>query len=54
MDVLPGPPGRYAAMLRYHCNTEMSADEIHDMGRQEVQRIMGKMTNVMSVTIQNT
>ena len=38
-SALPSGPAGYAACLRYHTTTTLSADEIHEMGLAEVARI---------------
>jgi uncharacterized protein (DUF885 family) len=44
---LPGGPEWYAYLVREHTTTELTPDEIHQIGRSEVARIHGEMEGVM-------
>ena len=49
IERLPGPPGRYMAMLRYYCDFQDSdtAENLHQMGLNEVTRIQTEMKKVI-------
>ena len=42
-----GPPGRYQAMLKYHTDTDMPAEQIHQIGLREVANTKEKMHKVL-------
>lgn len=44
---LPGMEGYYDHAIKYYTTTTMSADEIHELGIQEVSRIQNEMKKVM-------
>lgn len=44
---LPNGQAYYTARLRHYTTTDMSADEIHDIGLAEVDRIQGEMRKIM-------
>jgi len=44
---LPEAENYYAARLRHYTTTDMSADEIHEIGLKEVTRIQGEMREIM-------
>ena len=48
VERLPGPPGRYMAMLRYYCDFQDSdtPENLHQMGIKEVARIQTQMKKV--------
>jgi uncharacterized protein (DUF885 family) len=43
---LPGGPEAYRYLIRYHTSTDMTPDQIHDLGRKEVARIEQEMEAV--------
>lgn len=45
---LPGGKETYDYLIRLHTSTDMTADEIFDLGQQEVARIRGEMEKVMA------
>ena len=49
IERLPGPPGRYMAMLRFYCDFQDSdtAENLHQMGLNEVTRIQTEMKKVI-------
>ena len=44
---LPGGSDYYAARLRHYTTTDLSADEIHEIGLREVARIQAQMQDIM-------
>lgn len=46
INVLPGGPETFQYLIRYFTTTNMTAAEIHEMGKQEVTRIRGEMEAV--------
>jgi len=48
---LPEAENYYAARLRHYTTTDMSADEIHEIGLKEVTRIQGEMREIMKQVI---
>lgn len=44
---LPGGDAYYAALLKNYTTTDLSADEIHEIGLQQVERIHGEMRKIM-------
>jgi len=46
INVLPGGPETFQYLIRYFTTTNMTAAEIHEMGKQEVTRIRGEMESV--------
>jgi len=44
---LPNGEGYYAALLKNYTTTELSADEIHEIGLAQVERIHGEMRKIM-------
>ena len=46
ISAVPGGRERYNALIRYWTTTNMSADEIFDLGQREVARIRGEMEKV--------
>lgn len=47
-SALPGGPAWYEQCVRTHTSTAMGAEEIHQLGLREVQRIRGKMAEVQA------
>ena len=45
---LPNGEAYYAALLSNYTTTELSADEIHEIGLQQVERIHGEMRKIMA------
>jgi len=43
IGALPGGPETYDYLVRLHTSTDMSAKEIHELGKSEVERIRGEM-----------
>lgn len=43
IGALPGGKAVYDYLVRLHTSTDMTADEIHELGKREVQRIQGEM-----------
>jgi uncharacterized protein (DUF885 family) len=48
LDELPGGDQAYAAWLRHYTSTEMSADEIHQLGLAEVERLQAETRQAAS------
>jgi uncharacterized protein (DUF885 family) len=46
IGALPDGPETYRYLIRFHTTTDMSADEIHELGLREVERISGEMEAV--------
>jgi len=46
INVLPGGPETFQYLIRYFTTTNMTAAEIHEMGKREVTRIRGEMESV--------
>jgi uncharacterized protein (DUF885 family) len=44
---LPDGAAYYAACLRHHTSTDMTADEIHELGVREVARLQGEMRRLL-------
>ncbi len=49
IDALPHGAEVYSYLLRYHTTTNLSADQIHTLGLNEVARILGEMEKVKNV-----
>jgi len=47
---LPGGKDYYSACLHFHTTTNRTAEEIHQIGRKEVNRILGRMLKVKEQT----
>jgi uncharacterized protein (DUF885 family) len=45
---LPDGPDYYAERLRYHTTTDMTPDQVHELGLREVARIHGEMREIMA------
>ena len=43
IGALPNGPETYRYLIKLHTTTRMSADEIHELGKSEVRRILGEM-----------
>ncbi len=43
IGALPGGPETYDYLVRLHTSTDMTAEEIHELGKTEVERIRGEM-----------
>ncbi len=50
IGALPHGPETYQYLIRLHTTTNMTADEIHNLGKSEVNRIRGEMEKAMSET----
>jgi uncharacterized protein (DUF885 family) len=46
LGALPGGPAAYAAFVRWHTTTDLTPDEIHEIGLREVARIRSEMDQV--------
>jgi uncharacterized protein (DUF885 family) len=46
LSALPNGPETFQYLIKYFTTTNMNADQIHDMGKQEVARIRGEMEAV--------
>ena len=46
VNSLPNGEEFYRACLRWHLSVDMTPEEVHEKGIQEVERISGKMKNV--------
>lgn len=46
LSALPNGRGTYDYLIRLHTTTKMTAEEIHALGKQEVERITGEMEKV--------
>lgn len=46
MGALPNGPEAYNYLIKLHTTTNMTADEIHELGKSEVIRILGEMEKV--------
>ena len=46
---LPNGAEYYQACLKWHLSVDMTADEIHQLGKEEVERIYEEMQKVSSV-----
>ena len=47
---LPGGKDLYAKCLKFHTTTNLTAEEVHDIGKREVQRILSAMEEVKTKT----
>jgi uncharacterized protein (DUF885 family) len=47
---LPDGPDWYAERVRYHTTTDLTPEEIHEIGQSEVKRIVAEMDEVMGET----
>jgi uncharacterized protein (DUF885 family) len=50
LSALPDGPEWYAERVRYHTTTDLTPQEIHDIGQAEVRRIVAEMDTVMTST----
>lgn len=50
IGALPDGPETYQYLIRLHTTTNMTADEIHELGKSEVKRIRGEMEKAMDDT----
>jgi uncharacterized protein (DUF885 family) len=50
MGDLPNGPETYSYLLRLHTTTNMTADEIHELGKSEVKRILAEMEKAKAAT----
>jgi uncharacterized protein (DUF885 family) len=46
LGAVPGGPAAYASFVRWHTTTDLTPDEIHEIGLKEVARIRGEMDQV--------
>ena len=46
IDAIPNGQNYYAHQIKYYTTTDMTADEIHQLGIKEVERILSEMKNV--------
>ncbi len=49
IGALPGGQGTYQYLIKYHTTTDMSPDEIFELGLKEVERISGEMVRVKNM-----
>lgn len=49
LSALPGGAATYQYLIRYHTTTNLTAVEIHALGKSEVARILGEMEKVKAV-----
>ncbi|MEQ8809843.1 MAG: DUF885 domain-containing protein [Imperialibacter sp.] len=50
LGALPNGPETYNYLLRLHTTTNLTADEIHELGKSEVQRILAEMEKAKAAT----
>ncbi len=50
LGALPNGPETYSYLLRMHTTTNMTADEIHELGKSEVKRILSEMEKAKAAT----
>jgi uncharacterized protein (DUF885 family) len=48
LSALPGGKEIFQYLIRYHTTTNMTAEQIHELGKKEVARILGEMEKVKS------
>ena len=46
INSLPGPPGRYDAMLQFYCDDKVTPQQLHDLGIQETKAIIAQINEV--------